>query len=112
MFGARWNACVEEENVQCFSPSSALSVLPRWQRLTHPNVRGACLCVCTDLKVIVCERSMAAFLGPPIAEFAMRHPKGVRGKVLKYLFCENGTGVAPVFIIFNAGLTAVLVWLP
>ena len=64
------------------------------------------------MKVIVCERSMAAFLGPPVAEFAMRHPKGVRGKVLKYLFCENGTGVAPVFIIFNAGLTAVLVWLP
>jgi hypothetical protein len=30
----------------------------------------------------------------------------------RYLLCENGTGVAPVFIIFNAGLTAILVWLP
>ena len=78
-------------------------------RLRADEMPVVCACV---LQVIVCERSMAAFLGSPFAEFAKRHPRGFQGKVLKYLLCENGTGVAPVFIIFNAGLTATLVWLP
>ena len=51
-------------------------------------------------------------MAPTFENFARSHPEGLRGKVLKYLLHENGTGVAPIFIIFNAGLTAMLVWLP
>lgn len=62
-----------------------------------------------NAQIIVCERSMAAELARPAAEFAERHSDW---RVLGYLLRENGTGVAPAFIIFNASLTAGLVWLP
>lgn len=38
--------------------------------------------------------------------------KRTRGPIVRYLLTENGTGVAPIFIISNALLAAVLVWLP
>ena len=62
-----------------------------------------------NARMIVCERSMAAFLGESVAELSARYPER---RVLKYLLTENGLGVAPVFIIFNAILTSTLVWLP
>lgn len=69
----------------------------------------ACFIGLYNAQIIVCERSMAAFLAQPAADFADKYHDY---KILGYLLKEKGTGVAPVFIIFNALLSGVLVWLP
>lgn len=61
-----------------------------------------------NAQMIVCERSVAAFLAKPALALGARH-KGNR--LLGWLVTENGTGVAPVFIVFNAAITAALVHL-
>jgi hypothetical protein len=69
----------------------------------------ACFTGLYNAQIIVCERSLAAFLAKPALDLADQRPNW---RVMGYLFRENGTGVAPVFIIFNASLAGVLVWLP
>jgi len=74
-------------------------------------VAGATCCFIGlyNAQIIVCERSVAAFLAPKAGHLADHHPKS---RVLGYLLKENGTGVAPIFILFNSALSMVLVWLP
>ena len=72
---------------------------------------GAAVCFIGNYNadIIVCERSVAAFAEPYTVAY-LNHKR--RGVVTRYLLTENGTGVAPVYIVMNAALAAVLVWLP
>ena len=70
-------------------------------------VVGAAFCFVGNYNadIIVCERSIAAFIDPYAEAYLQRQPRNV---VTRYLLQENGTGVAPVYIVFNAGLAMVL----
>ena len=61
-----------------------------------------------NAQTIVCERSVAAFLAKPALALGARHKKN---RLLGWLVTENGTGVAPVFIVGNAMVASVLVHL-
>lgn len=58
--------------------------------------------------MVVCERSLASFVDPYID----RYTKKDKNIVVRYLFTENGTGIAPVYIIVNAAVASGLTWLP
>lgn len=60
------------------------------------------------LQIIVCERSLAASTEQQVAKLL----KMSTWRVTKYLLSENGTGVAPIFILFHAVLALGLIWLP
>ena len=62
-----------------------------------------------NAQIIVCERSMGAILSGPATSIAQRNQSWY---FVRYLLTEHDTGVAPVFIIFNAILSSILVWLP
>mmetsp|Transcript_15452 Transcript_15452/g.45907 ORF Transcript_15452/g.45907 Transcript_15452/m.45907 type:complete len:505 (+) Transcript_15452:97-1611(+) len=62
-----------------------------------------------NAQIMVCERSAAAPFEPMIEKYLKG---GRRNALTRYLLSENGTGVAPIFIIGNAMLAAVLVWMP
>eukprot|EP00041_Stephanoeca_diplocostata_P011130 m.180609 g.180609 ORF g.180609 m.180609 type:complete len:581 (-) comp18426_c0_seq1:220-1962(-) len=63
-----------------------------------------------NAQVVVCERSLAASLSQNVDDyfFSGAPPSCLVG----YLFAANGTGVAPVYILFNAVVSSALVWLP
>lgn len=60
------------------------------------------------LQVVVCERSLAASTTTEVDRLLRRST----WRVTKYLLTENGTGVAPIFIIFHAAIALTLIWLP
>lgn len=62
-------------------------------------------------KMMTCERSMLFFFEEHFQE-DMRRIRLSRSKFVEYLFHENGTGVAPVYILANACFALVLCWLP
>jgi hypothetical protein len=62
-----------------------------------------------NAQIIVCERSVAQPFEGMIDAYLI---KKRRSAVTRYLLSENGTGVAPIFIIANALLAGVFVWLP
>lgn len=61
-----------------------------------------------NAQIIVCERSLAASTEQQVAKLL----KMSTWRVTKYLLSENGTGVAPIFILFHAVLALGLIWLP
>eukprot|EP00041_Stephanoeca_diplocostata_P025384 m.662132 g.662132 ORF g.662132 m.662132 type:complete len:615 (-) comp22738_c0_seq21:2500-4344(-) len=64
-----------------------------------------------NAQVVVCERSMAASLAQNLAG-CVAGGNTDTSCVARYLCTANGTGVAPVYILFNAVVSAALVWLP
>eukprot|EP00041_Stephanoeca_diplocostata_P022980 m.557236 g.557236 ORF g.557236 m.557236 type:complete len:494 (-) comp22189_c2_seq19:333-1814(-) len=69
--------------------------------------------------LVVCERTLSAFVNPRNksadtslnAATANSSAYVGRNRLVRYLLIENGTGVAPVYIIANALVVSVLVWL-
>lgn len=61
-----------------------------------------------NAQVVVCERSLAASTSTEIDRLL----RTSTWRVTKYLLTENGTGVAPIFIIFHASIALALIWLP
>eukprot|EP00040_Diaphanoeca_grandis_P027243 m.154614 g.154614 ORF g.154614 m.154614 type:complete len:499 (+) comp30898_c0_seq1:235-1731(+) len=62
-----------------------------------------------NAQIMVCERSLAAFGEDEMIAYLDRKK---RSAVTRYLFTENGTGVAPIYIVVNAVLAGVLLLLP
>jgi len=58
--------------------------------------------------MVVAERSLASFFDPQLAALGRGHTWAIT----RYLLVENGTGIAPVYIILNATVAAALTWLP
>lgn len=81
----------------------------RWLDISF--VVGAAFCFVGNYnaQIIVCERSIAVFGEEAAQDYLQRKRRNV---VTRYLLQENGTGVAPVYIIINAVLAGLLVWLP
>jgi len=62
-----------------------------------------------NAQIMVCERSLAAFAEDSVSEYLNRRKRSV---ITRYLLQENGTGVAPFYIIFNGGISGALLLLP
>lgn len=65
-------------------------------------------------QTVVCERSLAACVQPVPHDQEDEEPAPLytgANPVLRYLLIENGTGIAPVYILFNAVILSALVWL-
>eukprot|EP00040_Diaphanoeca_grandis_P021267 m.113253 g.113253 ORF g.113253 m.113253 type:complete len:524 (-) comp28258_c0_seq1:51-1622(-) len=86
----------------------ASQLLGDW--LGYAFVIGAVFCNVGlyNAQILVCERSLAAMLDTYVRAYRAK----ASWKLSKYLLSENGTGVAPIFIILHALIAMVFIWLP